>query len=43
MADQLILPGAVPIDIRDRGGGRAGIRGRGVGVDLLLGNVPQVS
>ena len=40
MADQLILPGAVPIDIRDHGGGCTGIRGRGIGVDLLLSDIP---
>ena len=40
IAGQLVLPRAGRIDVRDRGSGRARVRGRGVGVDLLLGNVP---
>ena len=40
IAGQLVLPCAGRIDVRDRLRGRARVRGRGVGVDLLLGNVP---
>ena len=40
VADQLVLPAARGIDIRDRVDRIGRIRRRGVGVDLLLGNVP---
>ena len=40
VADQLVLPVTGGIAVGDRGDGRAGVCGRGVGVDVLLRQVP---